>query len=241
MTIVEHLTELRKRLVISIASVGVGAIVGWFLYGPVYDLLTGPFCETIEALPRRAQPPTGCALVISEPTAAFLIKIKVVIFTGLGLALPIVAYQLWRFITPGLTSRERKLAVPFVLVSVLLFALGAFFAYWTLPRGLSFLLGFAGDQVVPLLHVDKYIGFIMVLTLVFGLSFEFPLVLIFLALIGLVNAARLRTWRRNFYVGLIVFAAVATPSQDPWTLLIMWVPLVLFYELTILVVRTFRR
>jgi sec-independent protein translocase protein TatC len=128
-----------------------------------------------------------------------------------------------------------------VLSSIALFALGTWFAFVTLPRALRFLLGFAGTDLVPLLTVDSYIGFIIFLILAFGLAFEFPLILIFLSIVRVVSVQKLRRWRRYAYLLITVAAAVITPSQDPYTLLAMTVPMWLFYEVSILVARAFRR
>jgi sec-independent protein translocase protein TatC len=243
MTVVEHLSELRTRLVVSLVAVALGAVVGWVIYRPVFELLTDPFVKACRDLPAAIQPPQGCehALIAVSVTEPFLVRFKVSTFTGLGLALPIVLYELWRFITPGLTRRERRLAIPFVLSSLLLFALGATFAFLVLPRALTFLLGFSGDTIVPLLTVDRYLGFILFLILAFGLTFEFPLVLLFLALARVITTTQLRRWRRYAYLGVTIAAAVITPSQDPYTMLAMAVPMALFYEAAILVARLFKR
>jgi sec-independent protein translocase protein TatC len=179
--------------------------------------------------------------VYSGPVDPFLTFLKVGFFSGLLIALPVVLHQVWGFVTPGLTKRERRLAIPFVLVSVALFAGGALFAYSVIPRGLTFLLSFGGDSLVPLLTVDRYVGFVMLLTLAFGLSFEFPLLMIFLAGARVISTQQMRRWRRYVYFGLVVFAAVVTPTQDPYTMLLMTVPLVVFYEAAILVARLFKR
>jgi sec-independent protein translocase protein TatC len=171
-----------------------------------------------------------------------MMKIKLVAFLGLVLALPVVLYQLWRFITPGLLPRERRYAVPFVLVSLALFALGGWFAILTLPKGLEFLLGFAGtERVEAVLSIAKYIGFVMVLILVFGAAFEFPVVLVSLTLVGVLSSQQLRQWRRYALLIIAVGAAVITPSQDFFTMLAMMVPLLVFYELSILISRIFKR
>lgn len=241
MTIVEHLEELRIRLVISLVAVALGAVGGWLLFRPVFDFLREPLCDYVAELPRRLRPPTGCRLVATGVVEPFLVRFKVSAFTGLGLALPVVLYQLWRFITPGLTQRERRLAVPFVLSSLVLFALGGWFAFITLPRGLGFLLGFSGAEIAPLLTVSRYISFVLLLVLAFGVSFEFPLVLIFLAWAGVVSSRTLRRWRRYAYLVIAIFAAVITPSQDPYTMLAMSVPMAVFYEAAILVARLLNR
>jgi sec-independent protein translocase protein TatC len=241
MTVVEHLEELRARLLVSIIAVAVGAVGGWLLFDSVMDLLRGPFCNAVNALPKAQQPPTGCALIFSGPVEPFLIKLKVVAFLGLGLALPVVLWEFWAYITPGLTKKERRLAVPFVACSLVLFALGGWLAFLTLPKGLQFLLGFAGGDFVALLSASRYIGFAMLLTLAFGLSFEFPLVLIFLAKVGIVSSRQLRGFRRYAILVIAVFAAVITPSQDPYTMFAMMLPMVIFYEAAILVIRLMKR
>lgn len=241
MTIVEHLEELRSRLIITMMAVAVGAVGGWFLFNPVMNALRGPFCDAIRSLPPNSRPPTGCDLVFNGVVEPFIIKLKVVAFIGLGIALPVVLWEFWAFITPGLTKKERRLAVPFVLSSLCLFALGGWFAFFTLPRGLQFLLGFAGEGFVPLLTASRYVGFVMMMTLAFGVSFEFPLVLIFLGKVGVISSRQLRDARRFAILGLAIFAAVITPSQDPYTMLMMMVPMVVFYETAIIVIRTMKR
>jgi sec-independent protein translocase protein TatC len=241
MTIVEHLEELRGRLLTCVIAVGAGAVVGWFLFEPVMDKLRGPFCDAVAALPAGSAPPTGCDLVFSGVVEPFTIKLKVVAFIGLFIALPVVLWQFWAFITPGLTRKERRLAVPFVFSSLCLFALGGWFAFLTLPRGLVFLLGFAGAGFVPLLTASRYVGFVMMLTLAFGLSFEFPIVLVFLGRVGIVTSRQLRDFRRYAILGIAIFAAVITPSQDPYTMLMMMVPMVIFFEAAIIVIRLMKK
>jgi sec-independent protein translocase protein TatC len=243
MTVVEHLDELRRRLIISLAAVGVASVVGFVFYRRIFEWLLDPYRTAVQSLPARARPPgaLGESLVATSPTEPFLTFIKIGLFSGLLIALPILLYQLWRFITPGLTSRERRLGIPFVLASVVLFAGGTVFAFFVAPRGLAFLFSFGGESLVPLLTVDRYLSFLIFLILAFGLSFELPLVLIFLAAARVVSTPQLRRWRRAAYLGTAVFAAVATPTQDPYTMLLMWVPLLLLYEGAILVARLLKR
>jgi sec-independent protein translocase protein TatC len=238
MTLVEHLEELRTRLFYAFGSIALGSIVGWFLYEPVLSLLQEPFCDTVRSLPEANRPPTGCRfLTIGGPLDPVTVKLKVVVYLGLLIALPLVLYQLWAFIVPGLTKRERRLAIPFILSSVVLFGIGVAFAYLTLPKALDFLLGFAGDLVVPVLTADKYLTFLMLVSLSFGLAFEFPIVLIFLSIAGVITSRQLREWRRGAIMGIAVFAAVITPSADPYTMLAMMIPMVLLYEAAIIVTR----
>lgn len=241
MTLVEHLEELRYRLIAALVAIAIGAVVGWFLFDAVVDLLQDPYCDYWETVPRRLKPTDECAFFFVGTLDAATIKLKLVGFIGLFIALPVVLFQLWRFIVPGLTSRERKLAIPFVLSSVFLFALGAAFAYASLPRALGFLLGFAGQQFVPLLTGDRFLTFVMLVALSFGIAFEFPIVLIFLNAAGVISTLQLRRWRRGAVLFIVVFAAIITPSGDPYTLLLMSVPMWLFYEAAIIVGRLFKR
>jgi sec-independent protein translocase protein TatC len=242
MTVVEHLEELRNRIVISLVALAVGAAAGWAVFPWVFDFIKGFYTDACLTLPAANQPPKGCEdLFIQSVIEPFLIRVKVSIFTGLVVALPIVLFQLWRFITPGLTDRERRLAIPFVLASLVLFGLGALFAFLTLPRALGFLLGFGGDQLVPIITAGRYISFVMLVTLAFGISFEFPIVLIFLAWARVVTSRNLRDWRRYAWLFIAVFAALITPSQDPFTMLAMMVPMVVFFEVAVLVARLMKR
>ena len=237
MTLVEHLEELRRRLVWSFVAIAVGAAVGWFLYNPVIHLLQNPFCETIHRLPPASRPPTGCQFVFNGAVDPVFVKIKVVVFLGLLLALPVVLYQLWAFVVPGLTKRERRMAVPFIGSSMVLFLLGVAIAYWTLPKALQFLLGFGGPTLVPLLTASSFLSFVVLVALAFGISFEFPIVLIFLSIVGVLSSRKLRDWRRYAIFGISVFAAVITPSADPYSMLAMMIPMVVFYEAAIIVTR----
>jgi sec-independent protein translocase protein TatC len=243
MTVVEHLEELRKRLFISILAIAVGMAIAWPLYGPVFKFLTNAYCSFMKThVALAVNPKDPCKLVFGSIVGPFLTKIKVVGGLGLLISLPVLLWEAWRFVTPGLTERERRFAIPFVAASVLLFALGAWFALVTLPKALQFLLGFAGQsRVAVFLLVDKYVGFVVLLTLAFGLSFEFPLVLISLTLVGVLSSSRLRAWRRWAVLFIAIFAAVITPSQDWFTMTAMMVPLLVFYELSILIARLLKR
>jgi len=241
MSLVEHLEELRGRLFVSLGAIGVGSIAGWFLYDSVVRLLLNPYCDYWRTVPPELRPTRECTLFFMGAVDPVVIKLKVVVFLGLFIALPVVLYQLWAFIVPGLTKRERTMAVPFVLSSVILFALGAVVAYLTLPRGLNFLLGFAGSQFVPLLTGDRFLSFVMLVALAFGLSFEFPIALVFLSLAGVVSSQKMREWRRGAILFIAVFAAFITPSADPYTMLAMFIPMVLFYEAAIIVARLLKR
>jgi len=240
MTVMEHLEELRHRIIVCVIAIGVCGIAAWFLYEPVKELLREPFCQYITDNP-QVRPPAGCDLVFSGPIDGFLVKLKMVGFLALAIALPIVLYQLWAFIVPGLTAKEKKWSIPFVVCSCVLFALGAVFAYVTLPKALDFLLGFAGEGVVPLITFDRYMGFVVLVTLAFGISFLFPFLLVFLEAVGVLSTRKLREWRRWAILGIAIFAAVITPSGDPYTMFAMMIPMYLFYEGSIIIGRMMKR
>jgi sec-independent protein translocase protein TatC len=243
MSMMEHLDELRTRLIVSIGSIAVGMIGGWFLYPPVFKFLRNPFCDFMVTHPSLAPNPADpCRLVYLKPTEPFVLKLKMVAFIGIAIALPVLLYQLWRFITPGLTERERKYAIPFVLSSLALFAMGTWFAMLALPRGLSFLLGFAGTEgISAVLSIAEYIGFVMFVILAFGAAFEFPLVLVSLTMVGVLSSLQLRKWRRYALVLIAVLAAVITPSADWFTMSALMLPLLIFYELSILIARIMKK
>jgi len=243
MTVVEHLEELRNRLFVALGAVAVGMGVGWFLYRPVFNFLTNPYCNFIRAHPELSVDHTGnCQLYYTSIVEPFLVKVKLVAFIGFAIALPIILFEFWRFVTPGLLARERRYALPFVFASLLLFAMGGWFGIVTLPKGLAFLLGFAGaTRVTAILSIGKYLSFVMLLIAAFGLSFEFPLVLISLVLVGVLDSRKLRAWRRYAVLVIAIVAAVVTPSQDWFTMTAMMVPLLVFYELSILVARLLKK
>ena len=237
MSIIEHLEELRHRIVVSLYAIAVGAVVGWFLYQPALNALQRPFCDFVHSLPANKRPPTGCQFAFFGAIEPAVLKLKVVVFIGLVVALPVVLYEFWRFVVPGMTPRERRFAIPFVASSILLFAAGGAMAYVTLPKALQFLLGFGGRSLVPILDASRFIGFVLLVIAAFGLSFEFPLALIFLSWVGVLSSEKLRRSRRFAILFISIFAAVITPSQDPYTMLGMMIPMVIFYEIAILVVR----
>jgi sec-independent protein translocase protein TatC len=241
MTLLEHLEELRSRLIICLYALAVGSVVGWVLFEPFKRVAENPYCDWVMSRPPDQQPPAGCNLVFTGLLDAMLVKLKVVAFLGLVVALPVVLYQLWAFVVPGLTAKERKYSIPFIVSSVVLFSMGALFAFATLPKALNFLLGFAGGGVVPLISFDRYLGFVVLVMLAFGVSFLFPIFLVFLEIVGVLSTATLRHVRRWAILGIAVFAAVITPSSDPYTMLAMMIPMYLFYEAAIIIGRLLKR
>jgi sec-independent protein translocase protein TatC len=242
MTLMEHLEELRDRLIVTLVALALGSIPAWFLYEPVKDALSDPYCDFVARNPQfNPLSDDRCGLFFSGPVDPFTVKIKIVLYLGLAIALPIVLYEIWAFIMPGLTRREKAYAIPFIASSIVLFAAGGAFAYLALPRGLEFLLGFAGEGTFALLHFDQYLGFVVLVILAFGVSFLLPVLLVFLELVGVLTPERLGAWRRYAIVLIAVFAAVITPTGDPVTLLMLAVPMYVFYEAAIIIGRVTRR
>lgn len=231
MALVEHLAELRKRLIIAIVAIVAGAVVVFAFYDQLLGLMIEPYEEV-----------TGQdKLVILSPLEGFSARLKLAGFGGIFLASPIVLFQVWRFITPGLHKREKRYAIPFIAASVVLFAMGATLAIFTFPRALEFLVDISGEDVETLFSPEKYVTFVAKVIIAFGIAFEFPILLVFLQLANVVSSRRLLKAWRGAVVGTFAAAAVITPSQDPVSMLAMALPMSLFYFLAILVGRLLRR
>jgi sec-independent protein translocase protein TatC len=233
MPVMDHLGELRNRILISALAVVVCAIVMFFFSNAVISFLVQYYKDATHGEKK--------ALIVTGPVDGFVTRLKVATYGGIVLALPIWLYELWRFITPGLNPKERKYAVPFVLSSIVLFALGAFVAFLTLEPALRFLIDVGGPSQTPLYTSDRYLSLVSLMIVAFGLSFEFPVILVFLLIAGIITTAQLRHWRRWAIVGIVTFAAVITPSQDPYSLLFMAGPMYLFYEGSILIGRILKK
>lgn len=233
----EHLGELRSRLLKSVIAYVAAAIAAWFAYSQLLALLIQP----LSSLPIADRILKGGRLIYTAPTEALFIRLKVTAFAAMVFALPVILWQLWRFVTPGLHKHEKRFALPFVFVSLVLFALGVATALASLPKALQVLAGFAGSELVLLPKASDYLSFVLLLIAAFGFSFEFPVVLLGLTLVGVLSSQQLRKARRIAWVVILVVAAVITPTQDPITLAIMSVPLALLYELTVLTARLMKR
>ncbi len=228
----DHVGELRNRLIWSVVAVGVGMVAGLIVYDWLLtEIFLPPYCNVLEA--QEIDRP--CSLVITTPLEGFRTRIKVSVYLGVVLAMPVLLWHLWRFITPALDRREKRWAVPFVIAGFLLFAAGALLAYFTFERALDFLIAVSGDAVDPLLGPGSYLGLVTFMMLAFGIGFEFPIVLVFLQMAGMVTPRQLNRARRYAIVGIVAGAAIITPSGDPVTLAALSVPLYVFYELSILV------
>ena len=235
MPLVDHLRELRYRLGVSLLAVAVCMVVAFFFWQPVYDFLREPYCRT------QAGRDSGCQLVALSVLEQFAVRLRVSTIVGVLAASPVWLYQLAAFITPALHKKERRYALGFVVASLILFGLGGVFSYYTVDRGLEFLLGAGGEGVQSFTSIRSYLSFVTLTLVAFGIAFEFPAILIFLHLVGAFPAAKMRAWRRGMIVAIAVATAVITPSQDPYTFLVMAVPLYVFYEAVILFARARER
>jgi sec-independent protein translocase protein TatC len=231
MTLVEHLTELRTRLIICVVAVAVGMLAGFLLYDWIFEFLLQPYKDIATSENALAEG----KLLQTDPLEGFGIRMKTSAYSGIALAMPVILWQLWRFVTPGLYPNEKRWAVPFVASALALFVLGAGLAYYTLPRALDFLVDIGGDDLVTAFAPGKYFQLITYMMLAFGIGFEFPIVLIFLQMAGILETDTLRRGRRFAIVGICVLVAVITPSGDPISMLMLSVPMVIFYEIAIVI------
>jgi sec-independent protein translocase protein TatC len=247
MTLRDHLYELRNRLALALLALLVGCILGflWFQWriGSVPSLghlLTGPYCEIPS--PPRFEPEAGkCQLLQTKPFEAFLIQFKVGLAAGAVMTAPFWLYQIWAFITPGLYDNERKFTRIFVVLASFLFICGAWLAYYVVPKGLQVLVSFGGDQFSVTLAANEYISFVLVMLLIFGVSFELPLVVTMLNRIGVLPYRNLKKWRRGIIFTLFVFAAIATPGTDPIGMLALAGAMTVLFELAVQIARVHDR
>ena len=227
MPLLGHLRELRRRMLIAAVAVVLGAIVAFIFRGWILDLLVRPY--------ERA---TGNdTLAFFEVGEAFSVSMKVALFGGVVLTAPIWLYQLWAFIVPALSKREKRWAIPIVISLAILFLGGVFFAYWTMERAYDWLIGFGGDRLEPVIGVNQYLTFTFRYLLVFGIAFLFPVFVFAAGAAGVVSSRQLKSGRRWAVLIIVVVAAVLTPTGDPATLMLLSVPLYLLYEITIWLVR----
>jgi sec-independent protein translocase protein TatC len=236
MTLVEHLAELRSRLIKAIVAVALGGTVCWIFYPQLLEFLLEPYCQSLgeQGVSLVREGGSDCALYITDPLEGLAIRIRIAAYGGIALAMPVILWQLWRFVTPGLYAHEKRLAVPFVVSALVLFVAGAGLAYWTLPQALDFLSTIGGPDLQEIYSPTKYVNLIVFMMLAFGIGFEFPIVLIFMQMAGVLQTETLRKHRRYAIVAIFVLVAVITPSGDPFSLLALSIPMVFFYEASII-------
>jgi sec-independent protein translocase protein TatC len=237
MPFLEHLEELRSRLIKSLLSVTFFAALSWFFIDHIFNFLVAPYRQAVDLAKAQIQNPStleGVRLIFTNPTGGFMIYLKLAITVGLLFSIPVLVYQLWQFVTPGLLLHERRIAVWVVFFTTLCFLAGALFCYYVVLKfGLSFLLTFQSDVLLPMVSIDEYFGFVTILIVVFGLVFEMPVIAYFLTKIGLLTPEFMRQKRRYGIVAIFVAAAVLTPSTDALTLMLLAVPLLILYEISI--------
>ena len=232
MTLTEHLGELRRRVLISAAAFLVMGVVSFVAYPWILDFLKHPYCEVA---------PTHCGFYVTGPLDGLALRVKIAAYGGLFLASPVWLWELWRFVTPGLNPKEKRYAVPFIVATISLFTLGAAVAFLIFPHALQWLNNIGGPSLTQILDPNKYLSLIILLMVAFGVTFEFPVLLVSLELAGVLSPQQLSSWRRWAIIGIVVLAGVITPSSDPFSMLAMAVPLYIFYEVSIIIGRIIRR
>lgn len=232
MSIMDHLRELRQRIVRSLLAVACGTIIMLAFYDPVKNWLTRPYRNLC-----NSRPEFKCdgSLFALGPLDGFTARLRVCVYGGLVLALPVVLWQIWRFIVPALNKREKQYAVPFITSSVLLFAAGCSIAYWTLDKALEFLINWSGSDITEAYRITDYIMLVVMMMLAFGVGFLSPVLLVFLQIVGAVQPKTLIKQWRFAIMAIFVLAAVITPSGDPISLLALAVPLSILFLAAVLV------
>lgn len=234
MTLVEHLQELRQRIVKSAVGIAVGFVVGFALRARILEILKRPYCS----LPGNR---SDCVLSVLDILEPFKVSFKTAAVMAVLIGGPVACYQIWRFVTPGLRPVERRYALPFVFLSGLLFMAGGALAYFIIPAGLNVLLNFAGRDYNFVISLNGYVDFLVKTMLAFGLAFQFPLAIAMFTLMDIVSSTGLRRFRRYALFGACAVGAVVTPQQDPVSMFAVAVPLVVFYEGNIVFARLVER
>ncbi len=238
MTLLEHLAELRKRVLIMALSVVVTSIAGWFLYEPVLSFVHESYKNFCHVHPGKL---ISCNFLVLGPTEGFLTRLKIASYIGIALAAPVWLWEIWRFITPGLTKNEKKYAIPFVASALVLFSMGVATAVLVWPRALTWLIDVAGPNVTTGYSLTSYVSLYLLVCLVFGGVFLYPIIVVFLMIAGVVPSRTWRKWRRAAIVVICVVAAVVTPSNDPFTFLALAIPMMVFYEGSIILGRVLKK
>ncbi len=233
MPVLDHLRELRRRVIVVVLIVAVGAVFGWIFYGHLLDVLKHPYCEVPKKYRATPNGTGDCVLIYHGVLDGFTTRLKVSAIAGAVLTGPFWLYQIWAFITPGLRKKERKYTLWFIGVSTVLFAAGMTLAYVVLSKGLRLVIEQGGYGTAAQLTVSDYISFVTLMLVVFGAAFEVPLLVVMANFVGVLPAALLRKSRRIGIFLIFLFAAVATPSTDPFTMCAMAVPMVILFEVAI--------
>jgi len=238
MPLIEHLRELRNRVIKIAVALTVGSVAGWWLWRWVWPFISAPYCKAQASTPAahallKSVGTLGgaqCQLYVTGPFDSLFLRLQVSIAVGVIISSPVWLYQLWAFIAPGLYQRERRWAYYFVGAALPLFAIGATIAYFAMTRGLQFLLHLVPANTTALITITTYLSYAGAMLLIFGLAFEMPLVFVLLNMAGVLTHARFRKWRRVIIFLVFAFAAVFTPSPDPLSMLLLAIPCVVLVE-----------
>lgn len=232
MTWLEHLAELRRRLLICVAALAVGTVAAWFFYDHLLSFMIAPYHDYLVRHPGKDI--SHGNLVTTGPLEGFATRLKVSGYAGMALASPVWTWQAWRFVAPGLYKNERRYSLAFVGSAIALFVLGVLTAILVFPKAVDWMISVSGTGIAPLFSPARYLGLYTLACLIFGAVFTYPVFLVGLEVTGLVTSRQLRQWRRYAIVVCCVVAAFITPSSDPFSFLAMAVPMVVFYEAAIL-------
>ncbi len=222
MSLAGHLGELRTRIFKTIAAVLAFGVVGYWRSGAIIDLLRSPIGDR--------------QLISLSAAGPFFLYLKISLVVGIILGMPVILYQIWAFVSPGLTQEERRVVRPWIPVALLFFAIGVAVAWLVLPFALNFLFGFESDAIAITLTIDNYFGFVTTMFLAFGLTMQFPIVLYVLSRVGIVTSARLRAARRYVILGIAVFATVVTPGGDLVSPTVLGLTMFALFEISIFVI-----
>ena len=233
MTLGDHIRELRYRLLVCIGAVLVAMLPAWFFYNTLIDVLNAPYCNALQGV----DPDADCNFLVTNLLDPFSLRLKVAGYGGLFLALPVILWQLWRFVAPGLYKKERRYALAFTVSSFLLFIAGAVVAYFTLTQAVNFLVRVGGPDIDIRSGPSEFVRLSLFMMAAFGTGFLFPVVLVAMQMIGIVTPKQLSSWRRQTALVIVIIAAAITPSGDPVSLAALAVPMYIFYEIAVLLGR----
>lgn len=231
MTLVEHLAELRTRIIRAALAIVLGVIAMLAFYDQVLAFMRGPYEKLCADRPGEL----NCDLQFIGPLEGFATRLSISTYGGIILALPVILWQVWRFVVPALHAKEKKYAIPFIVSSIVLFVAGGTVAYFTLTPALDFLISWAGSDVTANFRVSEYVKLFGLMIAAFGVTFEFPVLLVFLQLVGVLTPQTLMKQWRYAVVVIFLIAAVITPSGDPYSMMAMGLPMAVFYAASIVI------